>query len=98
MCLRYVFSRHKYFGHVCSHRFADSVYFLWPHSTVRELHTVEQRGLVSCIAIIVSELYRPNDRRLSEKVGANFLRVEGCRMVSAADPYSRNLGFLDRSR
>jgi hypothetical protein len=26
------------------------------------------------------------------------LRIEGCRVVSAADKYGRNLGFLDRSR
>jgi hypothetical protein len=27
-----------------------------------------------------------------------LLQTEGCRVVSAADPYGRNLGFLDRSR
>jgi hypothetical protein len=32
------------------------------------------------------------------QVSANFLRIEGCSVVSALDPYGRNLGFLDRSR
>jgi hypothetical protein len=43
-----------------------------------------------------SELYRPSDRRLSAKLLPN-LRIEGCRVVSAADPL-HNLGLLDRSR
>jgi hypothetical protein len=30
------------------------------------------------------------------EVSANFLRIEGCRVVSAADPYGRNPDFLDR--
>jgi hypothetical protein len=42
-----------------------------------------------------SELYRPSDRRLSAKLMPTFAG-RGCR-VSAADPYSHNLGFLDRS-
>jgi hypothetical protein len=40
-----------------------------------------------------SELYRPSDRRLSEKLVPVFLRIEGCRVVSTADPYGRILGF-----
>jgi hypothetical protein len=32
------------------------------------------------------------------EVSAKCLRIEGCRMVSAADPYGCNLDFLDRSR
>jgi hypothetical protein len=27
-----------------------------------------------------------------------LLRIDGCRVVGAADPLDRNLGFLDRSR
>jgi hypothetical protein len=43
------------------------------------------------------ELYRPNDRRLSAKLVRTFTD-RWCRVVSAADPYGRNLDFLDRSR
>jgi hypothetical protein len=32
------------------------------------------------------------------EVIANFLRIEGCHMVSVTDPYGRILGFRDRSR
>jgi hypothetical protein len=32
------------------------------------------------------------------EVNANFLQIEGCRVVSAANPYGRILGFLDQSR
>jgi hypothetical protein len=40
-----------------------------------------------------SELYRPNDRRLSAKLVPTFLPIGACRVVSAADPYGRNIGF-----
>jgi hypothetical protein len=43
--------------------------------------TKELRGLWSA-----SELYRLSDRHLSTKFSANFLRIEGRRVVSAADP------------
>jgi hypothetical protein len=42
-----------------------------------------------------SELYRPSDRRMSEKLVPTFAD-RGCRVVSATDPYGRILGFLDR--
>jgi hypothetical protein len=42
-----------------------------------------------------SELYRPSDRRLSAKLAPTFAD-RGCRVVSAADPHVRVLGFLDR--
>jgi hypothetical protein len=45
----------------------------------------------------VSNLYRPSDRRFFGEVSANVCG-EGCRVVSAAHPYGRNLGFLDQSR
>jgi hypothetical protein len=32
------------------------------------------------------------------EVSAKFLRIEGCRVVSAADPYGCILGFPDQSR
>jgi hypothetical protein len=32
------------------------------------------------------------------EVSANFLLIEGCHVVSTADAYSRNHGFLDWSR
>jgi hypothetical protein len=31
------------------------------------------------------------------EISANVLRIEGCRVVRAANLYGRNLGFLDRS-
>jgi hypothetical protein len=43
-----------------------------------------------------SELYQPNDTRLSAK--CQLLWIEGCSVASETDPYGRNLGFLDRSR
>jgi hypothetical protein len=45
----------------------------------------------------VSELYQPVDHRLSAKLVPTSAD-RGCRVVSAADPNSRILGFLDRSR
>jgi hypothetical protein len=44
-----------------------------------------------------NELYRPSDSRLSVKLVATF-GDRGSRVVSAAETYGRNLGFLDRSR
>jgi hypothetical protein len=44
-----------------------------------------------------SELYRLSDRRLSAKL-VPTLANRGCHVVSVTDPYSRILGFLDRSR
>jgi hypothetical protein len=43
-----------------------------------------------------SKLYRPSERRLSEKVMVTFVD-RGCRVVSATDPHGRILGFLNRS-
>jgi hypothetical protein len=43
------------------------------------------------------ELYRPSDRRLSGKLVPTFAD-ERCHVFRVTDPYSRNLGFLDRSR
>jgi hypothetical protein len=37
-------------------------------------------------------------RGLSRRRECQLLRMKGCRVVSITDPYSRNLGFLDRSR
>jgi hypothetical protein len=45
----------------------------------------------------VSELYRLNDRLFSAKLVPTFAHG-GCHVVSAADPYGRILGFLNRSR
>jgi hypothetical protein len=44
-----------------------------------------------------SELYRPSDRHLSEKLVPTF-EDRGCHVVSVSDPYGRNLGILHRSR
>jgi hypothetical protein len=47
---------------------------------------------------LVRERTRPTQRAPDVgEVSANFLRIEGCRMVSATDPYGRNLSFLDGS-
>jgi hypothetical protein len=35
---------------------------------------------------------------LVDEVSANFLRIKGCRVVSAADSYDRNLVYLDRRK
>jgi hypothetical protein len=43
-----------------------------------------------------SELDRPSGRRLSAKLLPSFAD-RGCHVVSVTDPYSRILGFLDRS-
>jgi hypothetical protein len=45
----------------------------------------------------VSELYRPIDRHLSAKL-VQTSADRGCRVISAANPNGRILGFLDRSR
>jgi hypothetical protein len=44
----------------------------------------------------VSQLYRPSDRLLSQKLVPNF-DDRGCHVVSMMNPYGRILGFLDRS-
>jgi hypothetical protein len=42
-----------------------------------------------------SDLYRPNDRRLTAKLVPTFAD-RGCHVVSVTDPYGRILGFLNR--
>jgi hypothetical protein len=47
----------------------------------------------------VNESTIPTERPLLVgKVSVNFVRIDGCRVVSVTDPYSRVLGFLYRSR
>jgi hypothetical protein len=47
---------------------------------------------------LISERTIPTEQQpLVGEVSANLLRIDGCRVVRAADPYGRNLGFLDRS-
>jgi hypothetical protein len=41
-----------------------------------------------------SELYRPSDRRLSEKLEPTFAD-KGWHVVSVTDPYGRIVGFLE---
>jgi hypothetical protein len=43
-----------------------------------------------------SELYRPSDRRLLEKLVPVFAD-RGCRVVSVTDPESRILGSLEQN-
>jgi hypothetical protein len=49
------------------------------------------------VALIRERTIPTEQPPLVDEVSANFLRIEGCRVVSTADPYGRNLGFLDRS-
>jgi hypothetical protein len=44
-----------------------------------------------------SELYRPSDSSVLEKLAPTFVNKE-CRVVGATDPYGRILDFLDQSR
>jgi hypothetical protein len=49
--------------------------------------------------LLVRERTIPTERPpFVGEVSANFLVIEGCRVVSASYPNCRNLGFLDRSR
>jgi hypothetical protein len=45
-----------------------------------------------------SELYRPSDRLLSEKLVPTLFAEGRCHVVSVTNPYGCNLGFLDRCR
>jgi hypothetical protein len=49
------------------------------------------------VAWVHERIYRSRDRCLSAKLVPTFVD-RGCHVVSAADPYGRNHGFLDRSR
>jgi hypothetical protein len=44
-----------------------------------------------------SEIYIPSDSRLSAKLVPTFAD-RGCCVISATDPYGRNLGFLDQNK
>jgi hypothetical protein len=63
------------------------------------LETNQIDGLLLTITInnsvaLVRERTIPTERPpLVDEVTANILRIEGCRIVSAADPYGRNLVF-----
>jgi hypothetical protein len=47
---------------------------------------------------LVREQTIPTERPpLVGEVSAKFCGLEGCRVVSAADSYGRNIGFLDQS-
>jgi hypothetical protein len=64
----------------------------------RPRHSWENNTIIVIITLRLQsaiELYQPSDRRLSAKLVPTFAD-RGCRVVSAADPYGRNLGFLDR--
>jgi hypothetical protein len=63
-------------------------FFLGP-----SLHTLSKTSWPAS----ASKLYRPSDRRLWAKLVPTFADRE-CRVVSAADPHGRILGFLDRRR
>jgi hypothetical protein len=75
-----------------THQRGDHKDTFWSREEGRE----ESRQTIS-VALVRNKLYRPSDRRLSAKVVPTFAD-RGCRVVSATDPHSRILGFLDRSR
>jgi hypothetical protein len=59
----------------------------------------------SCILIQICSVASVRKRTLPtelpplvSELSANFLRIEGCHVVSVTNPYGRILGFLDRSR
>jgi hypothetical protein len=52
---------------------------------------------LNSVAESASELYRPSDLRLSEKLMPIFAD-RGCYVVSVTDPHGRVLGFQGRSR
>jgi hypothetical protein len=52
---------------------------------------------LNSVASVRKQTIPTDDRRLSAKLVPTFAD-RGCRVVSAADPYGRNFGFLDRSR
>jgi hypothetical protein len=54
------------------------------------LHNIKNNNICG-----FSELYGPNDGRLSEKLVPTSAD-RGCRVVISEDPYGCNLGFLDR--
>jgi hypothetical protein len=61
------------------------------HATSLNTTTNKLRGLSP------QAKYRPSDRRLSAKLVPTF-STWACHVISVMDPYSRILGFLDRSR
>jgi hypothetical protein len=56
------------------------------------------KGNNNSVALVSGRTIPMERLPLVGEVSANFLRIEGCRVVSVADPYGRNLCFLDRSR
>jgi hypothetical protein len=65
----------------------------WIHFTLSYLKTIKRTPWPGS----ASELYRPSDCRLSEKLVPTFADW-GCHVVSVTDPYGRILGFIDWSR
>jgi hypothetical protein len=59
------------------------------------LHATKTKKNCTPLPESASELYRPNDRRLSAKIVPTFTDRR-CHVVSVTDSYGRILGFLDR--
>jgi hypothetical protein len=53
---------------------------------------------LNSIALVNKQTILTEQPLLVGEVSANFLQIEGCRVVSAADLYGCNLVFLDRDR
>jgi hypothetical protein len=68
----------------------------WP-TTVFLTPSVELVTNNNTVTLVRERSIRPNDCRLWPKLVTTFADT-GCRVVSAADPYGRILGFLDRDR
>jgi hypothetical protein len=76
-------------------------HLLSPHSSTKQnafcLFRRPLSIMTNSVTLVSSELYHPTERRLSEKIVSSFADRGGCRVVSAEEPYGRNLHFLNRS-
>jgi hypothetical protein len=67
------------------------------HHSLRKAVTKKEKTKQTPWPESARELYRPSDRRLSEKLVPTFAD-RGRHMVSVTYPYGRNLGFLYRGK
>jgi hypothetical protein len=74
-----------------------TIFSFYRHTLILMLHTATRQRYTGSARCSRESLYRPSDRRLSEK-WLPTCADRGCHVVSVTDPYGRILGFLDRSR